>query len=105
MRVLSQARPRVVSCAPLLVVVLVVVVGGRVAWAAHPSAYDLSWWTVDAGGTTFTTAEGYTLGGTGGQPDAGVLVGAGYTLGGGFWCGDGGTRETRRVVLPLVLRH
>ena len=44
--------------------------------------YDLSWWTVDGGGTTLSTGEGYTLGGTAGQPDAGVLTGEGYTLAG-----------------------
>ena len=65
--------------------------------------YTLSWWTVDGGGGTFSTAGGYSLGGTAGQPDAGVLSGGGYTLGGGFWKG-GAAAALYRIYLPLVVR-
>jgi hypothetical protein len=65
--------------------------------------YDLSWTTVDGGGYTFSTGGGYSLGGTVGQPDAGVLTGGGYTLAGGFWPGSG-PALWGRVYLPLVLR-
>ena len=47
--------------------------------------YDLTWWTVDGGGATVSSGEGYTLGGTIGQPDAGTLSGEDYTVIGGFW--------------------
>jgi hypothetical protein len=47
--------------------------------------YDLSWNTIDGGGTTASTGGTYTLGGTIGQPDAGALAAAGYDLTGGFW--------------------
>jgi hypothetical protein len=63
-------------------------------------AYDLSWWTVDSGGATSACIGAYCLGGTIGQPDAGVLA-AGYTLYGGFW---GGVAVAHWVYLPLVLR-
>ena len=63
--------------------------------------YDAEWHTVDGGGATFSTGGGYTLGGTAGQPDAGILTGGGYTLAGGFW---GGAEERHHVYLPLVLR-
>jgi len=53
-------------------------------------------------GHTFSSGGGYTLGGTVGQPDAGVLSGGGYTLAGGFW---GGAAVPYRVYLPLVLRN
>ena len=43
------------------------------------NGYDLSWWTVDGGGGTFSTGGAYTLGGTIGQPDAGLLTGGTYT--------------------------
>jgi hypothetical protein len=66
--------------------------------------YDLSWWTVDGGGYTYSSGGGYELGGTSGQPDAGVLVGGGYTLGGGFWQGGGGVLTRYTVYLPLVVR-
>jgi hypothetical protein len=49
--------------------------------------YDLSWSTIDGGGWTFSTGGTYSLGGTIGQPDAGVMSGGPYTLQGGFWPG------------------
>jgi hypothetical protein len=73
--------------------------------------YDLSWWTVDGGGAT-SSGEGhpaalpgadYTLGGTAGQPDAGLLVDGYYTVDGGFW-GGGALAGRHRLYLPLVLR-
>lgn len=68
--------------------------------AALSAGYDLSWWTVDGGGHTLSTD--YTLGGTVGQPDAGVLSGGDYTLGGGFW--GGAAAVEHEIYLPLVLR-
>lgn len=62
--------------------------------------YDLSWNTVDGGGYTWSEGEGYSLGGTIGQPDAGALSGGAYMLGGGFWAG-GVARYG--IYLPLVL--
>ena len=62
--------------------------------------YDLTWSSIDGGGATFSTGGGYSLGGTIGQPDAGLLSGRGYTLVGGFWGGAG----FYRVFLPIVLR-
>ncbi len=55
---------------------------------AQSGGYDLSWWTVDGGGATFSTGGTYRLGGTIGQPDAGELSGGDYTLYGGFWNRD-----------------
>jgi len=66
--------------------------------------YELSWWTVDGGGHTYSVGGGYELGGTIGQPDAGVLAGGGYTLGGGFWRGGATSASYHRVYLPVVLR-
>ncbi len=65
--------------------------------------YDLSWWTVDGGGHTFSTSTdgAFSLGGTIGQPDAGQLTGGGYTLVGGFW--RGGAMDWS-IFLPLVIR-
>jgi len=58
---------------PTLAVLLLLTSAALAQWAGP---YDLSWWSVDAGGTT-CTAEGYTLGATVGQPEAGVLSGGG----------------------------
>lgn len=88
---------------------LLLLVSSAAITASAPAApgYDLSWWTVDGGGTTFNSGEGYTLGGTAGQPDAAVLAGGGYTLAGGFWAGAGAAAapESFGVYLPLVLRE
>jgi len=74
-----------------------------VSTALARSGYDLSWWTVDGGGGT-TSGGSYTLGGTIGQPDAGILSGGNYTLGGGFW-GGGVAAVGYKVYLPMVLRQ
>ena len=68
------------------------------------TGYDLSWWTVDGGGQMYSVGSGYELGGTIGQPDAGVLTGGGYTLGGGFWRGGKVGGQSYVVYLPLVIR-
>jgi hypothetical protein len=72
-----------------------------------PLPYDLSWWSVDGGGATFGEGSGYTLGGTVGQPDAGVLEGGGYTLFGGFWGGGAAVEPgpDNFIYLPVVLRN
>jgi hypothetical protein len=72
-----------------------------VALTQSGNDYDLRWNTVDSGGCTSSTSGGYALGGTAGQPDAGLLAGGGYTLGGGFW--GGGALHT--IYLPLVMRN
>ena len=55
--------------------------------AQSGGGYDLTWSTIDSGGHMFSMSmNGYELGGTIGQADAGVLTGTGgYTLQGGFW--------------------
>jgi len=73
-----------------------------VALAQSGGGYDLTWSTVDGGGYTWSEGGGYSLGGTVGQPDAGVLSGGDYTLAGGFW---GGAAARYGVYLPLVMRN
>jgi hypothetical protein len=46
--------------------------------------YAINWHTVGGGGGT-SSGGIYSLSGTIGQPDAGVLTGAGFELVGGFW--------------------
>jgi len=67
------------------------------------AGYDLSWWAVDGGGGTASGGP-YTLAGTVGQPDAGILTGGDYTLDGGFW-GPGAVTVGYKVYLPLVLHQ
>ena len=75
---------------------------GGAALAQGGDGYNLTWWTVDGGGQTFSTGGSYSLGGTIGQPDAGLLTGGGYQLSGGFW--SGGT-AVYQVYLPIVVRN
>jgi hypothetical protein len=46
--------------------------------------YSIDWFTVDGGGGT-STGGVYSVSGTIGQPDAGIMSGGNYTLQGGFW--------------------
>jgi len=80
----------------LAICLVLLLAGGVLA----QGGYDLSWWTVDGGGYTFSGGGGYSLGETIGQPDAGLLTGPGYQLSGGFWTGGG----PYRVYLPVTLR-
>ncbi len=57
------------------------------ALAQADGPYDLSWYTIDGGGATFSADSSFSLGGTIGQPDAGSLSGGTFILGGGFWGG------------------
>jgi hypothetical protein len=86
----------------LLLALVALLLLSSVARAQSGGGYDLSWSTVDGGGATWSEGGGYALGGTIGQPDAGVLSGGGYTLAGGFW---GGAAARYGVYLPLVLRN
>lgn len=72
--------------------------------SARLAGYSLPWWTVDSGGGSAMTGGGsggkYSLNGTIGQPDAGVLSGGKYVLYGGFW----GPAAPPGVYLPLIQR-
>jgi hypothetical protein len=74
------------------------------ALAQTGAGYDLTWNTVDGGGAMFSTGGGFSLGGTIGQPDAGLAEtgGGGYTLSGGFWYG---TAAVFDIYLPLVYKN
>jgi hypothetical protein len=52
--------------------------------SAFSQSYSIDWSTIDGGGGTSTGAV-YSVSGTVGQPDAGLMSGGNYTLHGGFW--------------------
>lgn len=85
----------------ILLVLTVLLPLTSIALAQSGGGYDLAWSTVDGGGYTFSSGGDYSLGGTIGQPDAGVLSGGDYTLIGGFW---GSGAVTHKLYLPLILR-
>ena len=90
-------RKRVQSFILIIAAFLLVTI---VAYAQD--GFDLSWSTVDGGGTHFSTGGDYSMGGTIGQPDAGVLSGGDYTLSGGFWSGGSMGATQHNIYLPLV---
>jgi hypothetical protein len=96
-------RWNLIIAAADLLLILVILLPGKVAPAAAQSGgpYDLTWSTVDGGGEMYSAGGAYTLDGTVGQPDVGVLEGGAYTLAGGFW---GGASAVHRLYLPLLLR-
>lgn len=62
-----------------------------VVMAQSGNGYDLTWNSVDGGGHMLSTGGVYTLGGTKGQPDPGVMTDSSgiHTLSGAFWGGAG----------------
>ena len=88
-----------------LLVVCLLLLAASAVLAQSGGGYDLSWSTVDGGGQTFSTGGNYSLGGTAGQPDAGLLAGGGYSLVGGFWSGGAPPGNLYQVYLPVVLRN
>ncbi len=52
--------------------------------------FDLAWSTIDTGGGMPSTGGAFSLLGTAGQPDAGVLNGGVFSLEAGFWNRDAG---------------
>ena len=71
--------------------------------AQSGGGYDLSWSTVDGGGHTQSMGGMYSLAGTAGQPDAGLMAGGTYTLGGGFWGGGAVPELGNGIYVPLVM--
>jgi hypothetical protein len=53
------------------------------------AALTITRWSVDGGGSGLAQTGSFLFGGTSGQPDAGLLVGTGFTLQGGFWAPGG----------------
>ena len=65
------------------------------------NGFELSWWTADGGGGE-SSGGSYTLQGTAGQCDAGIVTSGVYTLSGGFW--GGAALRCYPLYLPLVFR-
>ena len=78
---MSSHAKAVALCAAL-------VLAGGTARAQTGGPYDLRHNTIDGGGATGSFGGAYKLGGTIGQPDAGRLTSAAYSLSGGFWAGS-----------------
>ena len=77
--------------------------------AAAATAFELTWTSVDGGGTTWSRGGGFTLGATIGQPDAGPAAGGGFHLQGGFWSAvsdePGWTVPALRIAIAVGQPH
>jgi len=88
----------------LLFLLLMIFLLGTGVALSSPDSLNLSWWTVDGGGAVPKLSGGaYSLQGTTGQPDAGVLANGTLTLSGGYW-NSRIAEPAARVYLPLVIR-
>lgn len=84
----------------LIILALPIILFPVFSLPAQAQSYAITWWTVDGGGGT-SSGGAYTLSGTVGQPDAGVISGGDYILTGGFWGWD----VLHLIYLPLILRN
>ncbi len=85
-------------------ILLLILALPTVALAQSGGGFDLSWNTVDGGGSTFLTGGSYTLSGTVGQPDAGAMSGGAFSLQGGFWAGATAPISLFYLYLPILVR-
>ncbi len=66
----------------LLLLGAVALLGSGVA--ARAQNYGITWYKIAGGGGT-STGNNFSLSGTIGQPDAGIMTGGTYAISGGFW--------------------
>lgn len=90
----------------VVVALIVTVLGASIAFGQGVAPYNMRWWTVDGGAYVVSgvspSGAAYTMTTTIGQPDAGLMTGGRYALGGGYW----GTalRSLMKLYLPVVTR-
>ncbi len=88
----------------LIISLLVVLLVGTGAVFAASETINLSWWTVDGGGSVEKLSGGaYTLQGTIGQMDAGTHRYGSFDLQGGFWNVSVGNTGNS-IYLPIVVQ-
>lgn len=75
----------------LAVILMGVVAAGTLAGPSG-GQFEITSFTIDAGGISNASGDGFSLSGTIGQPDAGpTMTGGPFSLSGGFWPGVGNT--------------
>jgi len=70
---------------------------------ANTSDFELHWFSIDTGGTGSSSGGSYTLSGTIGQPDAGLMDGGDFTIQGGFWNSDTAS-SLLDIFIPVVVK-
>ena len=67
-----------------------------IAAVASGQNYAINWFTIDGGGGNSSDGQ-YTLRGTIGQPDAGIMSATGFSISGGFW-----SNGEEPITVPLL---
>ena len=89
---------------PLVLLLLLTLLLATGVVLSAPNSPVISWWTVDGGGAVPELHGGaYTLQGTTGQADAGMLSNGRYTLNGGYWNASV-SNSTHIVYLPVIVK-
>jgi len=98
-------RTKIILLLMLAILILPILSTQAESLVGGDSAYTLSWYTIGGGGSTFGSADNYTLSSTIGQPDAGTYNGDPYTLSSGFWARPMTeiTPAAHQIYLPLVI--
>lgn len=95
-------KPAQILIITLLIIVCLLAGTLPKAQAQSGGGYDLTWNTQDGGGVIASTGGSFSLSGTIGQPEVGVILDGGtYSLIGGFWTGV----PPFSIYLPLVKNH
>jgi hypothetical protein len=71
--------------------------------ADNETVYDLSWWSVDNGGSCSSDAQ-YTLHSVIGQADTSQSFNSQYTLTGGFLSFGAQARQFLQIILPFIFK-
>lgn len=94
-----QAIKQILLTLPLLLIIFMPI-NFALAERSHSAGYAITWHTVDGGGG-LSQGGVYTLQGSIGQPDVGILQGDGYALVGGYWSAF---TQWWSQYLPAILR-
>lgn len=93
-------RLAVIGLMVALLLFVAAVVAALALEPAAPTATDLSWQVVAAGGQTMSSSS-YTLLSTAGQPVAGTASGGSYSVLSGYWYGF--QEFVRTLLLPFIV--
>ena len=97
-------RRKTMLAAALLSAITLAIVAQSVRQAYAQSIlaeYAIDWYTIDGGGGMESGGGGYTLSGTIGQHDTGVMESGTYDLSGGFWAG---AQARYTIAVPIASR-
>jgi hypothetical protein len=87
----------------ILLIAFLLVLPLKAVLADNETVYDLSWWSVDNGGSCSSDAQ-YTLHSVIGQADTSQSFNSQYTLTGGFLSFGAQARQFLQIILPFIFK-